>query len=73
MILFLAGIVVLLWTLDNVVAIAVTVLVALSLTAISTITVLPILFQWCPYKSPTAWLFVRLNAAMRYVVQAVYV
>lgn len=49
MILFLAGMVILLWTLDNVVAIAVTVVVAVFLSVVSVFTVLPIFVRRCPY------------------------
>lgn len=55
MILFLAGVVVLLWTLDNIVAIAVTTFVAIFLLIVSVVTILPIFVRRCPYKSPTAW------------------
>ena len=57
-ILFLAGIVVLLWTLDSIVAIVVTVGIVLFLCVASAFTILPVLFRRCPYKSPTAWAFV---------------
>lgn len=55
MILFLSGVVILLWTLDDVVAIAVTVVVAVFLGVVSAFTVMPVFFRRCPYKSPTAW------------------
>ena len=55
MILFLGGITVLLWTLDDVVAIVVTVAVALFLVIICAFTILPIFIRRCPYRSPTAW------------------
>ena len=55
MILYLVGIVVLLWTLDDVVAIVVTVTVAVFLGAASAFTILPLLCKRCPYKSPTSW------------------
>lgn len=60
MVLFLIGVVVLVWTLDDAVAISVTVLVAVFLTIILVITVLPVFVRRCPYKSPTAWACVRL-------------
>ena len=55
MILFLLGLAVLLWTLDDIVAIAVTAAVALFLLIVSAFTILPVLFHRCPYRSPTAW------------------
>ena len=58
MVLFLAGIVVLLWTLDDVVAKAVTTIVAVFLLVIAAFTVLPIFFKRSPYKSPISWAFV---------------
>ena len=60
MIFFLVGIVILLWTLDSVVAIAVTALVAVFLAGFSAFTVLPIFSKRCPYKSPTAWVLLRM-------------
>lgn len=62
MILFLVGVVILLWTLDSVVAVAVTVLVSFFMRIVSIITVLPVFVRRCPYKSPTAWMFVRIRA-----------
>ncbi|GJE97493.1 hypothetical protein PsYK624_137140 [Phanerochaete sordida] len=55
MILFLCGVVVLLWTLDNLVAIIITIVAALFLLAAAMFTLLPIIYTRCPYKSPTAW------------------
>ena len=60
MIFFLAGLVILLWTLDDIVAIVVTVVVAVFLAVVSTFTVLPIFARRCPYKSPTAWALVTV-------------
>lgn len=57
MILFLIGVVILLWTLDNVVAIVVTISVLLFLSAAVAFTILPLFYRKCPYKSPTAWAF----------------
>ena len=57
MILFLTGILILLWTLDDIVAVTLTVIVAALLVVVSAFTVLPVLFTRCPYKSPTAWAF----------------
>lgn len=55
MILFLVGIAVLLWTLDDVVATGVTVVVAAFLITVSAFTILPVMRKQCPYKSPTTW------------------
>lgn len=60
MILFLVGVTVLLWTLDDIVAIVVTVAVTVFLGAVLAFTILPIFFRQCPYRSPTAWAFLRL-------------
>ena len=54
-ILFLVGIVILLWTLDDIVALCVTIIVVIFLGIVSAFTILPILYKRCPYKSPTAW------------------
>ncbi|GJE89454.1 hypothetical protein PsYK624_055550 [Phanerochaete sordida] len=68
MILFLVGMVILLWTLDDVVAICVTAVVSLFLLVVSAFTILPVLFHRCPYRSPTAWAcfssFAFLNAQL---------
>ena len=55
MVLFLAGVVILLWTLDDTVAKVVTVLVSLFLGAFAAFTTIPIFSRCCPYRSPTAW------------------
>ncbi|GJE95702.1 hypothetical protein PsYK624_118880 [Phanerochaete sordida] len=55
MILFLSGVIVLLWTLDDVVAICVTAITSVFLLVVAIFTTLPIFFRRCPYKSPTAW------------------
>ncbi|GJE95682.1 hypothetical protein PsYK624_118680 [Phanerochaete sordida] len=55
MIMFLIGVIILLWTLDDVVAICVTTAASIFLLVGSIFTVLPVLFRRCPYKSPTAW------------------
>ena len=49
MILFLAGVVILLWTLDDIVAKVITVFVSLFLGAFAAFTVLPIFSRRCPY------------------------
>lgn len=62
MILFLAGVVLLLWTLDDMVAKAVTLIIAVFLFIIAAFTVLPIFFKRCPYKSPISWAFVAASS-----------
>jgi hypothetical protein len=69
---FLVGIVILLWTLDDIVAIVVTVTVVLFLGVFSTFTVLPIMSKRCPYKSPTAWACVVAPMYISYPIRAAY-
>ncbi len=54
-VLFLIGLVVLLWTLDFVVASIITIATSITLLIASTVTVLPAFYHRCPYKSPTGW------------------
>ncbi|EKM57463.1 uncharacterized protein PHACADRAFT_206370 [Phanerochaete carnosa HHB-10118-sp] len=54
MILFLIGMLILLWTLDDIVAICLTALTAMFLLMVAAFTVLPVFSHRCPYKSPTA-------------------
>lgn len=68
MIFFLGGLTTLLWVLDSVVAIVVTVAVAIFLGAVAAFTVLPIALTRCPYKSPTAWACLRLLDFLRCTV-----
>lgn len=60
LIMFVAGLVILLWTLDPIVATVITVAAALFCVVASSITLLPVFFKRCPYKSPTAWAFIVL-------------
>ena len=69
MILFLAGVILLLWTLDNIVAITITVFVSLFLAAFAAFTVIPILSRRCPYRSPTVW---ACCVALRFLVSPVH-
>ena len=64
MILFLAGILILLWTLDDIVASAITVFIAMLVGKFFAFTVLPVVFKHCPYKSPTAWACIATFNAM---------
>ncbi|GJE96686.1 hypothetical protein PsYK624_128890 [Phanerochaete sordida] len=64
MILFLIGVMILLWTLDDIVAICVTVVIAGFLLVVAIFTVLPVFFRRCPYKSPTAWALVLASHAV---------
>ena len=54
-VLFLAGVVILLWMLDDVIAKVIMVFVSLFLGAFAAFTVLPIFSRCCLYRSPTAW------------------
>lgn len=68
MILFLAGLSILLWTLDDVVAICVTTTISVFLLVVAVFTVLPVFSRRCPYKSPTAWALVLVfNFGPRFV------
>ncbi|GJE88786.1 hypothetical protein PsYK624_048730 [Phanerochaete sordida] len=64
MFLFLAGVVILLWTLDDVVAKVITVFAALFTSIICAFTLLPIFSKRCPYRSPTAWAFLAAARAL---------
>ena len=65
MVLFLIGVAILLWTLDDIVAVFITAFVATFLGILAAFTVLPIFIRSCPYRSPTAWAFVAfLNTLM---------
>ena len=71
MFLFLGGVVILLWTLDDVVAKVVTVFAAAFLSIICAFTVLPIFSKRCPYRSPSAWAFLTAaRAAKSFIVLA---
>lgn len=60
MTLFLIGIIILLWTLDSVVAICVTVATSVFLLVQSVFTILPLVSKRCPYRTPAAWTVVLL-------------
>lgn len=55
LIFFVCGLVVLLWTLDTIVAGVITCAAGIFLLIVSSFTLLPVFFKRCPYKSPTAW------------------
>ena len=59
-VLFLFGLIILLWTVQSTVAIIVTVAATLFLFFAAVFTVLPAFFKRCPYKSPTARAFAVL-------------
>ncbi|PSR97595.1 hypothetical protein PHLCEN_2v4302 [Hermanssonia centrifuga] len=63
-VLFVVGLVVLLWTLDAVVAITITIVTVVLLLAVCAVTVLPSIFHRCPYKSPTGWACVIIYDAL---------
>ncbi|PSR99069.1 hypothetical protein PHLCEN_2v4226, partial [Hermanssonia centrifuga] len=67
-VLFLAGLVVLVWTLDTVVAIVITTAVSVVIMVLCTVTVLPAVYRRCPYKSPTGWACVIMFDALAMVV-----
>ena len=60
LILFLCGGVLVLWTLDHIVAIVFTIFTSIFLIAAVVVTVLPTFRHECPYKSPLGWAFVLL-------------
>lgn len=55
LVLFVSGIVVLLWSLNTAVAIVVTIAVSILIAVATTTAALPFFLRRCPYKSPTAW------------------
>ncbi|GJE95634.1 hypothetical protein PsYK624_118200 [Phanerochaete sordida] len=55
MILFFVGVVILLWTLDQVVAICGTMAAATFLLIFAAFTILPVFSRRCPYRTPTVW------------------
>lgn len=65
MVQFLAGVIILLWTLDDVVAKVVTVFISLFPGVFAAFTVLPIFSKRCPYRSPTAWAFLYIASAVK--------
>ncbi|THH00001.1 hypothetical protein EW026_g2452 [Hermanssonia centrifuga] len=67
-VLFLVGLVVLVWTLDTVVAIVITTAVSVVIMVLCTVTVLPAVYRRCPYKSPTGWACVIMFDALAMVV-----
>ena len=60
LVLFLCGMVILLWTLDSLVAIVLTTFAGIFLTLAFSVTVLPTIRHDCPYKSPVGWACVFL-------------
>lgn len=60
LIMFLAGLLVFLWTIDIVVAIVITVAVTIFLGLAIYFTIAPVFWRRCPYKSPTSWAIVIL-------------
>lgn len=55
LVLFVCGLAALLWDLDRRVAIVATVAIGLFLLVVAAVTILPMFFKRCPYKSPIAW------------------
>lgn len=66
--LFFAGLVVLLWTADGTVALAVTVTVGFFLAAFLATTAIPTVSTRCPYKSPLARAFKMLTSSVAHPV-----
>ncbi len=71
-VLFLCGLVILLWTVDEIVAIAITIATGLLLSIVSAVTVLPAVFRRCPYKSPTGWACVFVYDIFKWTLQCVW-
>ncbi|KAI0342289.1 hypothetical protein BDW22DRAFT_1429143 [Trametopsis cervina] len=55
LVLFLGGAAILLWTLDSIVAVIVTVFGSLAVAAACSVNILPVFFHRCPYKSAVGW------------------
>lgn len=72
MVLFLIGVVILLWTIDDVVAIVLTVAIAAFLSLAVTCTILPVFMKHCPYKSPLAWACVATVRSISQPLPSVY-
>ena len=71
LVMFLAGLVAFVWTLQRLVAILVTSAVGVSLAIVFILTLLPLFSRLSPYKSPTGWAFVRLGQVCARVVHFV--
>lgn len=71
MVLSLAGVIILLWTLDDIVAKVVTIFVSLFLGAFAAFTVLPIFSKRCPYWSPTAWACLTIASSTKTLVKSI--
>lgn len=72
MVLFLVGVVVLLCTIDDVVAIVVTIAIVAFLSLAVASTVLPVFLTRCPSKSPTAWACVATVQFISQLLSSVY-
>ena len=71
-VLFFIGLVILMWTVDAIVAIVISVAVFIFLVIASSVTILPVFFKRCPYKSPTSRGFVVLYELCKEVTFYVY-
>lgn len=67
LLLFLAGLLCLLWELSTAVALPSTVLVALSTLFLLVTSVLPALYPTCGYKSAQSWLFFKVVQSLTYI------
>jgi hypothetical protein len=71
LVLFLIGLTLLLHTLNRAVEIAIATTVALTLSSVVAVIVLPAIHKACPYKSPVAWAFVRFSTFIHDVCESV--
>jgi hypothetical protein len=60
LVLFLCGAAILLWTLNTIVALVITVFGGLAFAAASAVNVLPVFFRRCPYKSAVGWIYISM-------------
>lgn len=65
LILFLTGLIALVWTLNQIVAVAITVLLAVLLGGLLLATILPLTSASCPYRSPLGWMCFFVNARIQ--------
>ncbi|PSR84101.1 hypothetical protein PHLCEN_2v5529 [Hermanssonia centrifuga] len=69
---FLVGVLILLWTVDIIIASIITIVTAALLLIVFVVTILPAVFQRCPYKSPTGWAFVILYDVSEWSIRYVW-
>ncbi|PSS32118.1 hypothetical protein PHLCEN_2v2114 [Hermanssonia centrifuga] len=71
-VLFLVGLLVLLWTVDIVVATVITIVTAVLLAISCAVTLLPAVYHRCPYKSPTGWACVVIYDTFVWTLRCVW-